>query len=452
MASFDHYEKYEWLGVFWTPDQSIQFSGKLTYSPENGVELEFLYPMTGGRAKKTNHIYGALVNGEPCTLYGSFNPDGFGFHAGKISIYKGRCRFWAALFGGNFPPEEKYDGVWLDLTNFQEFCYPQGFKDFAKYSPKPIQQVTSQDLTISIVNSGKFKFLGDSLENFFYCDNEKVMHEISSFFGDLKEKYPEDLVHARGDIGWIFEVRSSGGLTVEDVLVKQVHSAENLLSLLVYSPIRRKEISIMKKSHSSPGKFESLPLLTSLFDLDKFKIAVLQRKLSHMDLPITAKSSNFAELFAKWKDIEDGVRLFTGIISNRFGKSYQHQLYAEIVLVLTQLEAISYSLGAKAKEKYTLALCRYASKEIVNQMKAYFAVADNEKLGKALTDLRAEVAHVGKPSKHLKNLSGAALVGIARGIEIAIASHIYEGLGISANQIVGFQKLQAQSLPMIFTK
>lgn len=452
MASYDHYEKYEWLGIFWTPDRSIQFPGKLTYSPEDGIELEFLYEMTGNKVDRTNHIYGTLSDGKLCTLYGNFSPEGFGLHLGKSAIHNGKIRFLAALFGENSPPEEKHDGAWIDLTNFQEFCHPQGFKDYAKFSLEPIQEKTAQDLTISIVNGGKFRFLSNNWGNLFHCDNQEITSEILDFFEGIKNKHPKEIISVRNDIDWNLKIHSKNGITLNELLDKQVYPLENLLSLLVYQPIKRKEISIMKKSEISPGKFESLPLLTSLFDIDKFKISVLQRKISNLDLPISAKNSNIPELFAKWKEIEDGAQLFTGIISNRFGRSYQHQLYAEIILNLTQLEEISYSLGAKAREKYTRGLNKHAGKNIVNLLKAYLSTTDDENLGKALSDLRAEIAHIGKPAKHLKSLSVGALVGISRCIEIAIASNIYEQLGLSENQISSFQKRQIRSLPSITTK
>ena len=442
---YDHYETYEWLGTFWTPDNAIQFSGKLTYTPENGVELEFLYSMSGKRIEKTNYIYGALSSGEPCTLYGCFDPDSFGFHAGKIHIYQGKLGFGCALFGENAPPEEKYDGAWLDLTNFQEFCHPQGYKDFAKYTSKPLQQIKTKDLEISLVNSGRFKF-GNFFENSLYCENEDVVSEINGFFRKIRENYPDEIIYTRNDIGWILKVRADEGLGVEGV-IKKVFSLESLISLLVYFPVRRKVVSVMKKSSLVEGKFEALSLLVGLFDMDKFKIDVLKKPLLHMSLPITPKNSNIADLFARWLEAEDGFELFAVMISNHFGKIHQHQLYAEIVLMLTQLEAISYSFGKKAKEKYTYSIEKYATVDVINFLKSYFSVDKSEKLGECLSDLRAEVAHVGKPPKHLKSLSISALIGIARCIKMIIACHIYKQLDISDQQIQKFQEQQLLHLP-----
>src|SRR5471032_3271029 len=120
LKKYDHYQEYEWLGKFWTPDKSLEFPGKLTYTPENGIRLDFFYPMAGETIAASDHIFGALSTGEICTLFGRFNPDNFGFHSGKISIYKGSIRFTAILFGENSPPVMEYAGIWLDFTNFQE--------------------------------------------------------------------------------------------------------------------------------------------------------------------------------------------------------------------------------------------------------------------------------------------------------------------------------------------
>ena len=94
MKKYDHFEKYEWIGIFWAefddlekenPIESesyMEFPGKLSYSIKDGVQLDFMYPM-GRKIKKSSYIYGALENGEKCTLFGCFDPQRFGFHSGR---------------------------------------------------------------------------------------------------------------------------------------------------------------------------------------------------------------------------------------------------------------------------------------------------------------------------------------------------------------------------------
>ena len=181
--------------------------------------------------------------------------------------------------------------------------------------------------------------------------------------------------------------------------------------------------------------------------MDRSKVEFLNMKLSHMMLPITATNSKITEIYAKWLEAENGFELFTATIANDFGKVHRHELYAEIVLTLTQLESISYSLGGKANEKYTRAFNKYGCAELMSSIKQYFSISDDEQLGKCLTDLRAEIAHVGKPVKHLKNISFPELYGIAKCIGIVIASHIYQKLGIGKREIEKFQMQQCRHLP-----
>ncbi len=67
----DQNSNYEWIGTFWFPDnEGDKFSGKVTYSPEQGIELDLMLSKepelfydfnTRFLAKKLMH---ALVSGE----------------------------------------------------------------------------------------------------------------------------------------------------------------------------------------------------------------------------------------------------------------------------------------------------------------------------------------------------------------------------------------------------
>lgn len=175
MKKYDHFEKHEWIGLFLAEsdclkkenniesESHIEFPGKLSYSIENGVQLDFMCPM-GRKIKKSLYIYGALENGEKCTLFGNFDPQTFGFHSGEVSIYKAKIIFESVIFGIHITTEEKFDGISIDFTNFQEFCHPQGFRDLAQYSEEPIFKENHEDIEISLVNKAKFKSLNNRSE------------------------------------------------------------------------------------------------------------------------------------------------------------------------------------------------------------------------------------------------------------------------------------------------
>jgi len=41
---WDQNSNYEWIGTFWFPDgEKDRFSGKVTYSPEQGIKLKLMF-------------------------------------------------------------------------------------------------------------------------------------------------------------------------------------------------------------------------------------------------------------------------------------------------------------------------------------------------------------------------------------------------------------------------
>ena len=91
MNKYNHFEDYEWFGQFHSPDKEVEFPGKLTYTPENGLILEFICPYQ--HIKPYSYIHGILSDYAACTLFGKFDSREFGFHIGTNSIFKGKIRF-----------------------------------------------------------------------------------------------------------------------------------------------------------------------------------------------------------------------------------------------------------------------------------------------------------------------------------------------------------------------
>lgn len=402
MAELDHFESYEWLGFFWTPDKKLEFPGKLTYSPEKGIRLDFMCP-AGQRIARHNHIHGALATGEICTLFGDFNPDTFGAHFGKISIYKANLTFFAAIFGAHTSLDEKFPSSYLDFTNFQEFCHPQGYKDFARYKKEPIHECKIDDLEISIVNNGKFKYLGLNTANLFHCDNEEVTKEIEQALSAIQEKHKDEEIFTRTDIGWELKINSTAEMTYTEIN-KNILLLERLLSLLIFHPVRRKKISILSKLDNQPGKVERLPVLTSLFDISGNKINILKREIFNLHQPITPRNlPDFPLIITNWMRSHEGFSSFAQRIENRFGKVHEHELRAGLVLALAQLEAIAHDLGnKKEKDKYDHPIKIYDKTQIEDALRTVLFTPTDSTVGKSLSDLRGEIAHVGRPMKLLK--------------------------------------------------
>lgn len=436
---YGHFHSYEWLGIFWMPSKELEFPGKLIYTPEDGVTLEFMCP-TGHDVANSDCLYGALSSGETCTLFGNFNLSNYGFHFGEISIYKGTAKFNAVLFGVHSLVDEKFSGLALDLTNFQEFCHPQGLKGYAKYSDVPLFEGKANGLSICIANTGRFSYLESEIENLFYCRNEEVVKELSEAIDGVLQKNKDVEVFQRKDIGWELVLKSSENIQYSEIN-KNIGKLEGLFSLLIFSPVRRSEVTVLK-ALADNEKFDRLPLLTSLFDMSKHKIEVLHRYISNFHQAITPNTvNNFSEIISNWFENYDGFKSFSLQVGNRFGKYEQVQLRSSLILYLTQLEAVSKSHGRnKDREKYDFALTLYDKTYIRDVLKSVLQLDSAEGIGKRLSELRGEIAHVGRPENLLSKFSGQELLKICRCLELIIASYIYEKLGVPELNIKEFQK------------
>ncbi|WP_155295470.1 hypothetical protein [Chromobacterium violaceum] len=450
MADLNHFENYEWLGLFFLPDQSLEFPGKLTYTPEDGVCLDFMCGMQEG-IKKSDYIHGILSTGRRCTLFGSFDPALFGMSLGRqASLYNGKIKFDAVLFNNLASLDSKFHGISFDLTNFQEFCHPQGLKDHAKFSSIPLFNCKLGDLEVSIHNTGKFKYLGNDITNIFHCKKEEVVQELSQAFLSVVEKHKGESIFTRHDIGWELRVTSQNKFNQKEIREK-LFEFENFVSLLIYAPVRRTTVSILIDGDQD-GQYSESPLLTSFFDMSGYKIKTLNNKIFNPDVPISPMAvSDFSKVIKKWMELGSSFQLFTLRISNRFPPTQEHDLRAELILGLTQLEAAARALGKKKdSEKYDYPLTYYDHYKICTILRKALFTTERKTIGQSLTSLRGEMAHLASSASLLKRMGIYKLFIVCRCIDIINASHIYSQLEIPQENVINFQKKEIIKLSPYF--
>jgi hypothetical protein len=191
-------ENYEWFGKFWSPDQSIKFPGKLTYTPKNGVQLECFFNIVN----KTDYdyIHGSLNDGKNCILIGKFNPYDHHFISRKnVLAYRGKWTFKYCIFddfaasNGFIALEDfatnktLYYKVLVDFSDFQEFCYPQHFKKTAPID-EAIHLCTIEDIEYSIPQYRSLETVGKNYANMFHSENDQALQRSARQCGTIKKK------------------------------------------------------------------------------------------------------------------------------------------------------------------------------------------------------------------------------------------------------------------------
>lgn len=445
MPEYDQFGRYEWLGEFWFPKSEKRFSGKLTYSIEHGIQLNFLCDFNDETIDQCDCLYGLLNTGEICSLYSSCDV--------RVSIICHKCATFNAdtipfdmiILGVHIPFDGLIDGLRMDFSNFQNFCCLNRRKRNIPYQKEPVQEQIEGDLRVSLRHEGLFfwNFSAEECSNTFSCDDKSAETEIQDFFKKLYMKNPKLRVYSRYDLSWMFEIRFEKMRCIRES-IDCILDAENLLSLLMFRPVQRKSIKIILDRE---GKEYSYFCLFSLFDVDGYKINFLKQQLGKHNLALDLNSVDLPCLFFKWNTIKHNYKLFSEILMTHYSRWNYCQTLEEIILSLTMLESTSYLIAGRNKGKYTVAIEKIANDHLLSVFHSYFNTKDIVQLGRALTHLRAEIAHVTASIHYLKKLSINDLVGIVKCIEVIVASHIFSQLGIDKERINNFQEIQIGLMP-----
>lgn len=439
----DHFESYDWLGFFWFPDADLsdKFSGRVTYNPVDGVELDVILPATG-KAGHSEYLYGVLSTGVKCTIFCKFDKKHFSLISAGAAIFKAKVPCMCIVLGLHVKPDYLFQGVVAEFTNFNGYCNPVGSNDDVVFRRGAIQSAKSDDYSVVVFNKANFSSMVN-IEAIFYSENSQLMGEVKDFFGAMEEKYSDDLLMKRNSLNWGVEIKPKNGLDnlgIYELLI----SVEELLSILVCMPVRRKVISVHVSLES--GRVATIPILFSFFDVDHREVTILKTGQPSNQLPINLENENFAELCVCWLSHEHDFRLYSGMISTNFGVYSRHDAYAEIVLLLTEIEAISGTLGGgKAKlGKYTKAIEHYGDSSLVDKIIGCCGVSDIVGVGAFLSDLRAEIAHIGKSKKILNRKSTHELIRLVGYLRMVVASHILSEIGVARQNTIRYQKVFAR--------
>lgn len=209
---------------------------------------------------------------------------------------------------------------------------------------------------------------------------------------------------------------------------------------MIFKPVRPVEIFL--RVPDSKGHSYNLPILISFFDMDSYKIEYIQKSKQNHNLHIALnKLSDFSVILKNWFQQYEKFKLFADYINNKTNRFHNHEIRAMIVLHLTQIESIADLLKksmniTKHEGKYDFPLNQLDKTNIRMFLRTLF---ENDNIGQVLSDIRAEIAHVGKPPITLNKLGNSRLLQVCICLEIIITTYIYTQLEIPEANIIEFQ-------------
>lgn len=431
------FESKEWIGEFFIPDQyENRFPGKVTYSAESGIVL--VYAITGQDVPDESPIlYGILDNGRKCTLVGKFIPihSGFSFNHGLITR-KGENRFRYLLVGDFINVDEKHHNYYFTLTNLQEFFFPIGYKDFVKYSEKPLLSLETPYGKIEIENTASFGHFGKDITSQIFSLDKTALEDLKNSFAEIQNKYPESYFMFKKDIRYNIHIEINNGGSIYDI-GDYIYQIANLFALLIYSPVYPESINIFKHYGDKERQFE-IQLYPSMV-LEHRTINIAAKNRSHFRMPITQNTIDLQKILENWFLYNKDYSTIISSIQHETGFRDEHTAHGEIVLYATQLESISYNQNINRNDKYEYPINIYGSEKVKSNLKRIFEKINSDKIGENISELRNEIAHVGRPKRLLPVLTLKELVKIEQNLQIIIISYILSELGVSKDVIDKYQ-------------
>lgn len=430
------FEEKHWLGEFFVNDDyDNRFTGEINYSPENYVILS--YSITGDDLPSEAHVvHGILTTGEKCTLIGEFTPKDSGYSMRNgFSVHKGKAAF-SALFIGDFLEEGEllYD-IEFSLTNMQEFFFPRGFKDSVKYSEKPIFSVETNFGRIEVRNNASFSFLPKDITAQIYSRNENANDELQASFEEINKKYPDAHFSLKKDISYQISLYIDSGGKIFDIY-KHINEIANLFCILIFCPVYPASIHIIKKVpvNKYPIFIDVYPSMV----LDKFTKDLAVKERLHQTMPITRSNIDLAATVLEWLKAPEDYSTIVSCIQHETGYRNEHSLHGELILYVTQFEAISYAASEK-RMKYEYPIDKYGTPKIKKGITKIFANIGESNIGRGIGNLRNEITHVGKPRQLLNIMSIQDLMDLSQRLQMIILGYILERLGLDGKVIARYQ-------------
>lgn len=428
-------QSYTWFGHFKYVEGTDWFPGRLRYSPESGVQLDYFMALNFN-VPSTTVIFGVLDDGKLCTLYGNFDPLTGGMHFGKASLWKGTRGFKFCLIGEHFPEEHSFIGLDLDFNNLQEFCFPKSMHENIPYSDKPLLDMDCGEFHVQLVNHGQFGLTSTGLVRELYSDNKALLADLESAIGGAVAKYPGSVLFKRKSIGWYLRLAHEEGITAHRWM-EHLFSIELLLSLLLFKPVFPIEMHL--RDRDVEGKVHSYDILGGISGLNNQTIPHLTRDDIHETLAIRLQTIDLGAVVKRWLEVKESFELFASKIRDDLGDRSSHQCQTEYVLLLAQLESVAQKAGLDSNKRYEKAIDKFAVPELIALILQILDVTTIEQVGETLSDLRSEIAHFGKPRKQLVKIDLRHLIALNRCLDLVISASLYGELGISDGVIAEFQ-------------
>lgn len=438
---FNLLDRYEWLGEFWSTDESKKFPGILRYSPQEGITVSALVSSDMAYSYREKTLYGYCQQAGFLTLYGCFVKSEGSFN---LTTYSPTLYVSYAVTRGRFTDADSFKICQFELTGLDDFCYPQGFKLEDKYTSKSICEAETSDVKISIAKVAKGKMIGrGEISSLILLDENdgQFEEELDKLARELMDKHNIPYINSKSDISHVLIVENKGGLS-RDGILRYMFSLKQLFSLFLLKPVCVKNIKLVYEDDE--GRDLNCQVLYSFLIPEK-EIRQLDSFLDYrlMKVNLDSIKDNFQKVFSGWDQIvRDETDIILNTLATHINGGYSSVQHA--VTFISCLEQWYHKYEERNGSKYDCVINRYGTDYLRDFIfeKAPIESRCGDTVGQLLSNIRGIVLHPNGARKHtVKNggiLSHSSFLNISEALFVLLLRALFTRLGVSRESIDKF--------------
>jgi hypothetical protein len=419
------FDPTKWTGEFFHPENfEGRFSGTLDYSPEDGILLTYR-KADDTQLPDSDVLHGVLGTGEKCTLFGHFTLRGSGFSTlNGLHTKTGTLGFKLLAIGEFLTDDFSTDRLTFTLSGLQEFFGPR--ENSAKFQKSAIHTSQLPFGALEVWATGQLAPLSNDIGMDIYCEDTDDMNELSIAFGIIKEKFPNKHFMLKKRSTYAMALNLSRSTSIFDAY-KYVASISDLFALLLDSPSHPESLAtFFHKADTGISKIELYPSLR----LNSATIKLAQKRKHHLQLPISASNFDFTSALSAWMTSNAKESVVISAMQHEVGFRTEHTAHGDVVLYSSQLESLSFVAG-HVKDKYEYPVATYGTDNLLAALEKSLSENGVEQVGKAIGDLRNEIAHVGKPKYYLAKMTLRDLMDVTRCLQLVLTAHTLTSIGVT---------------------
>jgi hypothetical protein len=431
---YSAFEEHEFFGEFFHSEDSYdaRFAGKISYSTEKGLSLQYNIA-DSSVPNQCEKLIGILDNGKKCTLIGPFDFNRGGRPWGSIRTKHGKHRFPHLLIGSFVEARSNFHHCRFTFHHMQEFFYPQGHINSVPFKEGILEKIEGNGWNLELENRAEFKDVTHNLVNLMMTKESDSLEKFSDAFEEIKKCYPDESFMVRNSLEFLFKYETESPKTASEIN-NDINKISSLFSIFMDKPTFPDEVKLYPNKEPK----NSVSLLSSLY-LESRTVDLAKGSQSYFFMPINREKIDLPKAISMWLELHEVYRVLSTTFQYETNYRTLHSAYSDIVLFATNIEAVAQDLNMPTSDKYEGPINKYGSEELKKSIMDIFLNHNNESLGKNISDLRNELAHVGRPKKLIKILNINDYVNVGRILKLVVVSHLLEKLGISQEVIHEYQ-------------